>query len=565
MSPKVRQARELLFQVLEDIGIPFLFGLEGTTEIPLIDGCAEHPQVKYVQVLHENIAVGAAMGYGRMTGKPGVCVLHVTPGIGHAIDNLFNAWKAKIPLVVIAGQQDTEVSIQEPILWSDTVQLTRQYCKWSYELKNTYELPIMLQRAFKEAMTWPQGPVFLSWPVDLSIDDTPLEAYRTTRVGRRTMGDLDDIRTAAELLVASKKPAIVAGDGCGLSGAWDEVVQLAELLGCPVYSESLSTNMNFPSRDYHWQWELPGDAPSMRQTLGEYDTVLFAGFSSHAPMTVYHGGPPLIPDSVTKIYLHYDEWEIAKNYPGAAAILGDVKTSLGPLNAAVERSRKRNRGDVAKRNEALRRTHEKVFKTWAAYIKQHRHSQPINSAYVASQLAEVQPRNMVYVDEANTGNQPFQRLLEFHDPLSYYSGRGVALGYSMPAALGMALAAPKRRIVNIVGDGGASFYPHVFWTAAKYKLPILFIILNNEEYKTLKQGLEAMKKFWPEATEPPGLNLGPPHLKHTAIAEAYGVPGERVTKSTDVRAALERGLAAKGPYLLEFMVQREVNDTWPTG
>jgi hypothetical protein len=164
----------------------------------------------------------------------------------------------------------------------------------------------------------------------------------------------------------------IEGLTLGEARIWDEVVQLAELLGAPVYSESLSTNMNFPSRDYHWQWELPGDAPSMRQTLGEYDTVLFAGFSSHAPMTVYHGGPPLIPDSVTKIYLHYDQWEIAKNYPGAAAILGDVKTSLGPLNAFVERSRKRNRGDVAKRNEALRRTHEKLFKSWAAYIKQHR-------------------------------------------------------------------------------------------------------------------------------------------------------------------------------------------------
>ena len=559
------QARELLYQVLEDLDIPFLFGLEGTTELPLIDGTAEHKRVRYIQVLHENIAVGAASGYGRMSGKPGVCVLHVTPGIGHAIDNLFNAWKARIPLVVIAGQQDTELSIQEPILWSDTVALTSQYCKWSYELKNTYELPIMLQRAFKEAMTQPQGPVFLSWPVDLSIDDTVMSAYRTTRVGTRYCGDLDEIRKAASLLVAAKKPCIVAGDGVGLSGAWDEVVRLAELIGAPVYSESLSTNMNFPSRDYHWQWELPGDAPDMRKTLGQYDTVFLIGFSSHAPMTVYHGGPPLIPDHVTKLYLHYNEWEIAKNYPGSAAILGDVRTSLGPLNEAVARSRKRSPGEIKKRNAALLATHEKLFASWAKYLRQKRNAHPINSAFVAGELAEVQPADMIYVDEANTGNQPFQRLLSFADPNSYYSGRGVALGYSMPAALGFALAAPRRKIVNIVGDGGASFYPHVFWSAVKYKLPILFIVLNNGEYKTLKQGLEAMKKFWKEATVPPGLDLGPPGLQHTKIAEAYGVPGERITESKDVRAALERGLAAKGPYLLEFMVQKEVNDTWPTG
>lgn len=227
----------------------------------------------------------------------------------------------------------------------------------------------MLQRAFKEAMTQPQGPVFLSWPVDLSIAETTRSAYTTTRVGTRMRGDLAEIRKAASLLVAAKKPCLVAGDGVGLSGAWDEVVRLAELLGPPVYSESLSTNMNFPSRDYHWQWELPGDAPDMRKTLGQYDTVFLIGFSSHAPMTVYHGGPPLIPDHVTKIYLHYNEWEIAKNYPGAAAILGDVKTSLQPLNDAVAASRKRNAGEIRKRNAALLATHEKLFASWAKYLE----------------------------------------------------------------------------------------------------------------------------------------------------------------------------------------------------
>ena len=123
------QSRELLFQTLEELNIPFLFGVEGTCELPLIDGCAEHPSVQYIQVLHENIAVGAAMGFGRMTGKPGVCVLHVTPGVAHCVANLFNAWKARIPVIVIGGQQHTELSIQEPILWSSTVDMVRQYTR----------------------------------------------------------------------------------------------------------------------------------------------------------------------------------------------------------------------------------------------------------------------------------------------------------------------------------------------------------------------------------------------------------------------------------------------------
>ena len=492
-------------------------------------------------------------------------MLHVTPGVAHCTANLFNAWKARIPLVVIGGQQHTELSVQEPILWSNTVDLVKQYTKWSYEIKNAYELPTVLQRAFKEAMTAPMGPVFLSWPVDVSLEETARSAYPVTKVATRTRATWTK-STRRRRCWRRRRPrpsSRVTAAAC--PGRGRSLVQLAELLGAPVYSESLSTNMNFPSRDYHWQWELPGDANGMRSTLGKHDTVLFCGFSSHAPMTVYNGGPPLIPDSVTKLYLHYDEWEIAKNYPGAAAILGDVKTSLVPLNAAVASDPNRHPHEVDPRNAALKQSHEQLLVQWANFLEAQQDKLPINSAYVAAELAKLEPQGLVYVDEANTGNQPFQRLLKFDDPLSYYSGRGVALGYSMPAALGVALATKDRKVVNVVGDGAALFYPQVFWTAVQNKLPILFVVLNNHEYKTLKQGLEAMKKFWDVTTEPPGLNLGPPGLHHAKIAEAFGVPGERVTDPREVRAALERGLTSDGPYVLEFMVQREVNDTWPTG
>ncbi len=374
---------------------------------------------------------------------------------------------------------------------------------------------------------------------------------------------MDEIDRAAELLAAAQEPAIVAGDGCGLSGSWPELVQLAETLGAPVFSESLSTCMNFPSRDYHRQCELPPSV-TMRDTLGAYDTVIFCGFSSHAPMTVYDGGPPLIPDAVTKTYLHYNEWEIAKNFPAAAAILGDVKTSLRPLIAAINRF-PRDTERIDQRNADLKRRHDQLMADWRSYIDDKRHAIPINSAYVAAELARFDPPGLVYVDESNTAIQPFQRLLDFRDPLSYFSGRGVALGYSMPAALGTALAAPERTIVNVVGDGAALFYPQVFCTAAKYRLPVLFVVLNNGDYKTLKQGLEAMREFWRPNTDVPGLDLGPPLLDHARIANAYGIESIRVTQPDQVAEALEIGLSSRRPFLVEFLVQREIDDTWPTG
>lgn len=558
------ESRHLLFEVLEDLGIEYLFGVEGTTELPLIDGCAAFPGVKYVQVLHENIALGAAMGYGRMTGKPGVVVVHVTPGVAHALANLYNAWRAQIPLVFIGGQQSSELVTQEPLLWSNTVELTRQFTKWSHELKNVYELPLVLQRAFKEAMAEPQGPVFLSMPVDLTIQETNLKAYPVTRIGSRICGDMNEIDKAADLLAKAKNPGIVTGDGCGLSGAWSELLELANQIGAAVHNESLSTIMNYPPLDYHWQNELPEDADGMRTTLGQYDVVLLCGFSSQAPMTVFDGGPPLIPDSVTKIYLSNNPWEIGKNFPGAAAIQGDIRTSLGPLMDAIA-AKNPDQDAIASRNLALAKVYDQLLTDWEQYIIKVRDSKPISPALIAYELGQLQPKGLIYVDEANTATGPLLRLLPYQDPLSYYSGKGDALGYSMASAIGMKLAAPHRTIVNVAGDGAALFYPQAYWTAAKYNLPILFIVLNNHEYKTLKQGLEAMHKFWHEVTEPPGLDIRNPNLDFTAIAAAFGVGGERIEDPKDIRAALERGLSAGKPYLLEFLIEGKVDDTWPTG
>lgn len=570
-SVVILQARELLFEVLKEQGIRYVFGVEGTTELPLIDGCAERQGVRYVQTLHENIAVGAAMGYGRMTGKPGVAILHVTPGLAHGLGNLYNAWRARIPLVVICGNQSSKLATQEPILVSDLTTLARQYTKWSHELRNVDELPIVLQRAFKEAATAPAGPVFLSMPVDLTIQETDLKALPTTRVATRMRGDLDAIHEAAALLATASKPALVAGDGCGLSGAWEEMKALAELVGAPVYNESLSSLMNHDPADHHWQGELPGSAQAMHDALAAHDVVLFAGFSSQAPMTVYDGTVTLQPASVKKIYLHYDEWEIAKNAYGDVAILGDVRTSLTPLVEAVRTDPRRDPAAAAQRNAALRTSREQTEEAWRAYAREYSEKETLSAGIVAVEMAKLARApgsplaDFVFVDEANTCTSAFLGQMPFKDPHSYYSGRGVSLGYSMPSALGIRLGAPHRKIVNVVGDGASLFYPQAFWTAAKLGLPVLFVVLNNREYRTLQQGLQAMTSFWPHSAYPPGLRIERPDLDFVAIANAFHVPGRRVQHPKEVQPALEEALANEGPYLLEFVVDRGLYDAWPGG
>jgi benzoylformate decarboxylase len=197
-----RWARDYVFDILREFGIHEIFGVPGTNEIPIIDGCSiPENKVRYIECLHENIAMGAAMGYARMTGKPGIVVVHVTPGIGHGLGNLFNAWKSRVPLVIFCGQQQNELVTQEPLLASNLVQIASQYTKWSHELRAWEEIPLVLQRAFKEAMASPAGPVFISFPWEFMIHEAgPDEIRGVTRIPPHFLGDPSAVQQSATLL-----------------------------------------------------------------------------------------------------------------------------------------------------------------------------------------------------------------------------------------------------------------------------------------------------------------------------------------------------------------------------
>jgi benzoylformate decarboxylase len=556
------KGRDLLFDALEQQDIGFLFGNPGTTELPLIDGCNEHPSVRYVMALHEDIAVGMAMGFARASGKVGVVNLHVAPGLGHGLGNLYNAWRARIPLLVTAGQQHTRLVIQEPILTADLVAMARPFTKWAYEVRFAEELPVALQRAFKEALTAPQGPVFLSLPADVMLADTEQCLPRMRAFGTAGRGDDSELARAAALLSAAENPLIVAGDGVGLSNAWPELVALAERLGAPVYTEAIPSVWNFPNRHDHWQGIMPDTASAFRTIFDGVDVAVLCGYSSQAPLAVYEGGGPLIPPGVKLVAVSDNAWEIGKNQPVEAGILGEVKLNLAALMSAVlATSQPRSAvAAAARRRSALRERAAERHARWQQRVDQARQQHALTATSVAAALAEVMPEDAIFCDETVSNRQPFVNLLGFTSPLSYWSGKGGGLGFSMPGALGMKLARPDRTVVNGIGDGSFLYYPQALWSAANLGLgSMVFLVLNNSSYRVLKIGVQRMGGPWASGgAYPPGLDIEAPHVDVAATARAMGVTAEHIEHAADLRPALERAFGAGCPYLLDVAVEGSV-------
>jgi len=478
---------------------------------------------------------------------------------------------------------------QEPLLASNLVDLARQYTKWAHEVRTPEEIPLVLQRAFKEAMAPPNGPVFVSIPWEFTMrsiganDRIP----GITQISPHFTGDPHAIEQAASLLAQAKNPIIIAGDAVGYADAWLELQELAEFLGAPVLLQTFSSLANFPNNDFHWQGELPGDQKKIQKVFENHDVAFLCGFGVQAQVTVFkYSDGPLIPPTVRQVYLTNNTWDIGKNFYGELAIFGDIKATLPFINKLV---RQNPPAEAAERNEHLRRLDAERRKKWHDYLEDALKQDEIWAVVIAEALREaIQERGLekqfVYVHEAVSDPAPFQYFLPLGTdgaaPISYYCVAGGSLGWSMPASLGIKLESSgwqgieTRLVVNAVGDGSSLFYPQTWWTAAHRQLGILYIITNNHEYHKLQLGLQQVVAAYsleqgygwkPKTQDPEYLRLEKPNVDFVALAKAFGgQDGEIVESPLDVRTAVQRGidyvLTTKKSYILDM---RTAKDTPP--
>ena len=239
--------KRAFLDLLKQEGVEIVFGNPGTTELPLMDAFAVENEIRYILGLQEAALMAMADGYAQASGKLTVLNLHVAPGLGNAMGMLYDAQKAASPILVTAGQQDLEYLVTEPILSADLPALARPFVKWAAQVDRLADLPRLVHRAAKTALAPPTGPVFLSLPGDILKNEADLDLMTPTRIAPRLRGDAAAVAAAAQLLAEAKRPLIIAGDAVAQSRAHAELIELAELIGAPVYTEFVPNTASFPS------------------------------------------------------------------------------------------------------------------------------------------------------------------------------------------------------------------------------------------------------------------------------------------------------------------------------
>ena len=219
--------KQAFLEILKQEGVEIMFGNPGTTELPLMDGLAREPGIRYLLALQESVAIAMADGYAQASGKLAAVNVHTSPGLGNAMGMLYDAMKAGSPLLLTAGQHDQAMNLTEPILWSDLPPVARPYVKWSHEITRIDDLPRAVRRAAKTARAHPTGPVFISLPVDVLNAERQVDLLETTRVAPRIRGDKTAIEAAADLLAKAQRPIIISGDAVAHGDGLAEMADVA--------------------------------------------------------------------------------------------------------------------------------------------------------------------------------------------------------------------------------------------------------------------------------------------------------------------------------------------------
>ncbi|WP_047863771.1 benzoylformate decarboxylase [Rubrobacter aplysinae] len=513
--------REATLDLLRSLGMTTVFGNPGSTEIPFLNDFPE--DFTYVLGLQEASVLGMADGYAQGTGGPALVNLHTAPGLGNSLGNLVSAWHNKAPLVVTAGQQDRRHVAKEPLLTGKLVDLARPYVKRAVEPLRAEDVPGEILRAYHTASQPPQGPVFVSIP----MDDWDREATEELHPEREVVGapspDPAALDRVTEALRSAESPAIVAGSGVDRSGAFYEAAELAERARAAVWTDPISGRAGFPQDHPLYRGQLAPAQAQLAKQLSGHDVVLVLG----APVFLYYPyvPGPTLEEGTRLFHVTEDPQEAARATLGTS-IVGDVGAAVRHLAGRLPEGER-----LAKNSPP--ETPEK--------------GDPMSVAYAMHALGEALPPEAVIVDESISSNPQLKRYVTAKSPGGYYTSAAGGLGWAMPAAVGLKLASPERPVVCAIGDGSAMYSVQALWSAVRYGAPVVFYVIDNSGYSILKGFRDALG-----AEGVPGLDL--PGVDAVRVAEGLGCAGENVSGADGLPGAIRRALVSGEPYLLNVAV-----------
>ena len=552
----------LLTEYLERLGVEVIFGLCGHTNIAFLDALSKS-RIRFISTRHEQVAAHAADGYARASGKPGVLLTHLGPGLTNATTGVANAALDSIPMVVISGDIPSHYFGRHPHQEfnlhqdADQSQIFRPFCKRVYRVDRAADLPRITERAFHLAQSGRPGPVLVSIPMDVFSADLPVDAFSQVpaEIARPAM-DPAAVSRIVEMLAEAKRPVIYAGGGVLSARATAELTALAEALEIPVAHSLMGKGVMHEDHPLllgmsgFWGTPICNDRCRTADVLLAVGTRLAEASSSSWEPEFTFAAPP-----TRVVHIDADLAEIGRNLPTEIGIVADARLALGALAEAARGRRHRDRG----------RLREEIREARSAFKAQWDHQWnsdqfPLRPERILSELKKALPEDGYIVTDVGWNKNGVAQQYSITVPGTFITPSGLAtMGFGPSAVLGVKCAQPQRAAVSLIGDGGFGSNPSVIATAMEAGLNVVWLIMDNAAFGTIA-GLE-QQHF--------GSSFGclfecdgkPYRVDFAAMARACGAHGVMVGSAADLGPALREALAGNRPAVVQVPMENAPTPT----
>ncbi|HTU87442.1 MAG TPA: thiamine pyrophosphate-binding protein [Solirubrobacteraceae bacterium] len=527
-APTVRDAA---LEVMRRHGLTTIFGNPGSTEIPFLTDLP--PDIRFVLALHEGSVVGLAAGYALARGEAAFVNLHTAAGLGNAVNAIANARDCRAPLVIVVGQQDRRQIAFEPFLTGRALErLAGEYPVWRQLPARPQDLPGAIARAYHEAMA-ARGPALVVAPMGDWLEPADeLAAAAPARILRPHAVNAEHVAELADMLAGAQSPALVVGAPGGDEETWEAIVALAERLRCPVWQEPFSRAVGFPQDHPQFAGHLAWHRRLMRDTMARYDLVLTVGTNAFRaylfdePVALVGPGTRVAVLTADPSEAHRSRCELAVLAPVAAAcsaLVAQLPERDGQLPAPMRRP---------------------------APLPPPPDGEPLRPGHVLDALAERLPRDALLVEESPSSQPELYERIPVRVPFGFLSTANGCLGFGLAGSIGLRMGLPDRPVVAVLGDGSATYAIQALWSAARYDVGVLLIVMANGRYAVM----DALARRAGGAAAWPGFES----VDIGAMARALGCPSVRVRTHDDLERVLDEVLphlaSRREPLLLEAVV-----------
>jgi len=554
---ETRIAAYQLVEYLEQLGVDVVFGLTGHTVIALLDALGHSKKLRYISTRHEQVAAHAADGYARATGRPGVLMTHLGPGLTNAATGVANAALDSIPMVVIAGDVPSYYFGRHPHqevnlhMDGDQYEIYRPFCKRIYRVDRVEDFPRIVERAFHLSQSGRPGPVLVDVPMDMFSADLPVGAFNKipATMAKPTI-DTGTAERVAKALADAKNPVLYVGGGVQGAGASGELTALAEALELPVAHTLMGKGS---MSDGHplllgmtgfWGTPIANDTCRSADLIVAIGTRLAEANSSSWDARYTFAIPP-----TRLIHIDIDPAEIGRNFPTELGIVADAKNALGMIAKAAQAYPQPKRPGL---REKISTGRVEFASNWADQWSSNQY--PLRPERILSEVRKALPQDGFLVTDVGWNKNGVAQQFPFTVPGTFITPSGLAtMGFGPAAALGVKIAQPDRAVLALVGDGAFSSSMSVVATAMEAEIPVVWVVMDNAAFGTIA-GLEKAHYGWSFGNlfEREGKEY---RVAYADIARACGAQGFFIRQAAELGPALREAFESGLPTVIHVPME----------